>query len=64
MAEQAKRINDLIDVTATTFQDLLDVNTVVGAPITTISGFQIIPFSKITVAKNKAICLSPAVLVG
>ena len=50
MAEQAKRINDLIDVTATTFQDLLDVNTVVGAPITTISGFQIIPFSKITVA--------------
>ena len=50
MAEQAKRINDLIDVTATTFQDLLDVNAVVGAPITTISGFQISPFSKITVA--------------
>ena len=50
MSEQAKKINNLIDVTATTFQNLLDVNTVVGTPITTISGFQIIPFSKITVA--------------
>ena len=47
MSEQAKKINNLIDVTTASFQNLLDVNTVVGAPITTISGFQIIPFSKI-----------------
>ena len=50
MAEQAKRINSLIGVTANSLQELLDVNTVVGTPITTISGVQIIPFSKIIIA--------------
>lgn len=50
MASKTKKINDLISSTADTFQQLIDVNTVIGKPIYTASGFQIIPFSKITMA--------------
>lgn len=50
MAEKSKNINDLIHSTANTFQELVDVNTVIGKPIYTASGFQVIPFSKITMA--------------
>lgn len=50
MAEKSKNINDLIHSTANTFQELIDVNTVIGKPIYTASGFQVIPFSKITMA--------------
>ena len=50
MAGKSKKINDLINSTADTFHELVDVNTVIGKPIYTASGFQIIPFSKITMA--------------
>lgn len=50
MAGKNKKINDLVSSTAETFQQLIDVNTVIGNPIYTASGFQIIPFSKITMA--------------
>lgn len=50
MAEKSKNINDLMNSTANTFQKLVDVNTVIGNPIYTASGFQVIPISKITMA--------------
>jgi sporulation protein YtfJ len=50
MAIKNKKINDLTNATVESFQKLIDVNTVIGNPIFTSSGFQIIPFSKITMA--------------
>ena len=50
MAIKNKKINDLTNSTVESFQKLIDVNTVIGNPIYTASGFQIIPFSKITMA--------------
>ncbi len=48
MAEKKEKINDLIDSSITNLDVLADVNTVMGKPIVTSSGFQVIPFSKIT----------------
>ena len=53
MAEKDKKINSLIDASVLTLGDLADVDTVVGKPIVTASGFQVIPFSKVTMG-----CLS------
>ena len=48
MSEKNAKINSLIDATLENLNGLADVNTVIGKPIVTASGFQIIPFSKIT----------------
>lgn len=48
MAEKNEKINSLINSTLENLNGLADVNTVIGKPIVTASGFQIIPFSKIT----------------
>lgn len=48
MAEKNEKINGLIDASVETLDGLADVNTVIGKPIITASGFQVIPFSKVT----------------
>ena len=48
MAEKNQKINSLIDSSLDKLDTLADVNTVVGKPIITASGLQIIPFSKVT----------------
>ncbi len=48
MAEKNQKIHNLIDASAENLDTLVDVNTVVGKPIITASGFQVIPFSKVT----------------
>ncbi|MBO5239881.1 MAG: sporulation protein YtfJ [Clostridia bacterium] len=48
MAEKNEKINELIDSSLENLDTLADVNTVIGKPIVTASGFQVIPFSKIT----------------
>ena len=48
MAEKHQKINNLIDVSLEKLDSLADVNTVMGKPIITASGYQIIPFSKVT----------------
>ena len=53
MAEKNKKINNLIDSSVLTLNDIADVDTVIGKPIVTASGFQVIPFSKVTMG-----CLS------
>lgn len=50
MAGKNKKINDLINSTTDNVHRLIDVNTIIGKPIFTASGFQIIPFSKVTMA--------------
>ena len=47
MAEKEK-INNLIQSSNTNLNGLADVDTVIGKPIFTASGFQVIPFSKVT----------------
>lgn len=48
MAEKTKKMENMIQSSIVNLSTLADVNTVVGSPITTASGFQLIPFSKIT----------------
>ncbi len=48
MAKENEKLNELIGASAITLENLADVNTIIGKPIVTASGFQIIPFSKIT----------------
>lgn len=48
MAEKNEKIHNLIDSSIQNLDVLADVNTVIGKPIVTASGFQVIPFSKIT----------------
>ncbi|MBR2375596.1 MAG: sporulation protein YtfJ [Clostridia bacterium] len=48
MAEKHQKINNLIHSSFEQLDTLTDVNTVIGKPIITASGFQIIPFSKVT----------------
>lgn len=50
MAGKTKKINNLINTTAETFQQFINVDSVMGKPIYTASGFQIIPFSKVVTA--------------
>ena len=48
MAEKNQKLNALIDNSLDKLDALADVNTVIGKPIITASGCQIIPFSKVT----------------
>lgn len=48
MAEKHQKINGLIDSSMEKLENIADVNTIIGKPIITASGFQIIPFSKVT----------------
>lgn len=48
MADKKQKINDLIETSTSKLDVLADVNMVIGKPIFTASGFQAIPFSKIT----------------
>lgn len=50
MAEKNQKINNLIDSSLEKLDSIADVNTIIGKPIITASGFQIIPFSKVTLA--------------
>ena len=50
MATKNKKIDNLINSTTENFQQFIDANSVIGKPIFTASGFQIIPFSKIVTA--------------
>ena len=49
MAEKTRKINDLTETSMRNLNGLTDVNTIIGKPIVTASGFQVIPFSKVTV---------------
>ena len=53
MSERNKKIDRLIDSSVLTLESIADVNAVVGTPITTASGFQFLPISKVTMG-----CLS------
>lgn len=44
----AEKINDLIHSSLERLDSITDVNTIIGKPIITASGYQIIPFSKVT----------------
>ena len=48
MAEKNQKIHNLINLSLDKLDGIADVNTIVGKPIVTASGFQVIPFSKIT----------------
>ena len=48
MAEKNQKINRLIDLSVENLNGLADVNMIIGKPIITASGFQLIPFSKVT----------------
>ena len=47
--EKHKTIEELIGTSVKSVTDLIDVNTVIGKPILSASGVQIIPFTKVTV---------------
>ncbi len=51
MVEKEKKIENLIKVSSDKISELVDVNTVIGEPIVTPSGFHIIPFTKVTVGQ-------------
>ena len=48
MDAEKLKIDGILDSSTLSLERLVDVNLIIGKPITTISGFQIIPFSKIT----------------
>lgn len=48
MSEKHQKINNLINSSIAQLDSLADVNTIIGKPIITASGYQIIPFSKVT----------------
>ncbi|MBQ8429156.1 MAG: sporulation protein YtfJ [Clostridia bacterium] len=48
MAEKSKKLSSLINDSFEKLDTLADVNTIMGKPFVTTSGFQIIPFSKVT----------------
>ena len=48
MSEKKQKINNLIEQSLENLDHLTDVKTVIGKPIVTASGFQLIPFSKVT----------------
>ncbi len=49
MEQRHEKINKLMEATVANSGALADVNMVIGKPITTNSGFQLIPFTKVTV---------------
>ena len=48
MSDKNQKIDHMIELSLERMDTFADVNTVVGKPIVTASGFQIIPFSKVT----------------
>ena len=48
MSDKNQKINHLISASLDKLDTLADVNTVIGKPIITASGYQVIPFSKVT----------------
>ena len=48
MGEKNQKIHNLIDSSLHSLDNLADVNKIIGKPIITASGFQVIPFSKVT----------------
>lgn len=46
--EKDKKVGDLVRASVEDLSRLVDVNTVVGKPIVTAAGFQLIPVSKVT----------------
>ncbi len=48
MSDKNEKLNNLIGSSVERLDSLADVNTVIGKPIITASGMQIIPFSKVT----------------
>ncbi len=48
MSEKNQKINALINSSLEKLDSLADVNRIIGKPIITASGFQLIPFSKVT----------------
>ena len=49
MANESEKLNGLMDRSLVNLGALTDVDTIIGKPITTASGFQIIPFSKVVI---------------
>ena len=49
MSDKNKKIDSLVESSLERLDGLADVNMVIGKPIITVSGYQIIPFSKVTV---------------
>lgn len=49
MADKKEKINHLVEGSFSQLNTLADVDMVMGKPIVTTSGFQIIPFSKVTI---------------
>lgn len=47
MSEKNKKLNNLIELSTEKIGAMADADIVVGKPLTTASGFQIIPFSKV-----------------
>ena len=47
MAEKHQKINNLIHTSIEQLDSLTDTNTIIGKPIITASGYQVIPFSKV-----------------
>ena len=45
---QSKRVNELIDRSMANLSEMADANTVIGTPVITASGYQVIPVSKVT----------------
>ena len=48
MAEKNEKIDNLINSSIANLDTLANVNLIIGKPIVTASGYQIIPFSKVT----------------
>jgi len=48
MQNNDRNFHGILDNSTHSLEKLVDVNLMIGRPITTISGFQIIPFSKVT----------------
>ncbi len=46
--DKKKKIDSILEKTAQQLTSLIDVNTIVGSPIRTASGAQVIPFTKVT----------------
>lgn len=47
--EEKNAIENLINLSVRSLNELIDVNTVIGKPFVTVNGVQIIPFTKVTV---------------
>lgn len=46
--DEKKKIDSIMEKTAEKLTSLVDVNTVIGKPVVTASGAQVIPFTKVT----------------